>query len=213
MRPPVPTLDLPSEVLLADVARGEREAFAIIYDRHSAVVFGLGLRILRDRGMAEELVQDVFVSVWRRAAAFDPQRAGAAAWIASIARNAAIDRLRREQARPAFAAGDMQGESFAGVAAASSVGGTSVGVAVDPARAAEVTEERQRVRAALEQLVPAQRRMLELAYFGGLSQSQIAEQVDVPVGTVKTRMFHGLRRLRELLDEEGGRRESARSRA
>jgi RNA polymerase sigma-70 factor (ECF subfamily) len=170
------------------MARGAEDALAELYDRFGGVAYGVALRILRDQALAQDAVQDAFLAAWRTAAAFDPARGNASTWLLTLVHRRAVDLVRREERRRA----DVLDES-APVASGDSTD-----------EAAEVRAQRRAVQAALAQLPPDQREALELAYYGGLSQSQLAERLGIPLGTVKSRMFTALAALRGLLREEGG---------
>jgi len=177
---------LSDEALVALVARGDEDALAELYDRIGRIAYGLALRVLRDDRLAEDAVQDGFLAVWRTAAAFRPERAKASTWVLTLVHRRAVDLVRREERRRA--------EPLAEEA--------SVAEAAEPTEeAAWLRFERERVQAALGQLPDTQREALELAYYGGFSQSELAERLGVPLGTIKSRMFAGLARLRELLDD------------
>jgi RNA polymerase sigma-70 factor (ECF subfamily) len=171
------------EELLARIAQGDERALGELYDRLGGVAYRLAVRILRDPALAQDAVQDAFLAVWRTAAAFDPNRGKASTWLLTLVHRRAVDVVRREDRRRAEPLDDAPVAS---------------GDATD--ESAEVREERRRVQAALAQLPPDQREALELAYYGGLSQSELAERLGVPLGTVKSRMFTGLSKLRDLLD-------------
>jgi RNA polymerase sigma factor (sigma-70 family) len=175
---------VPDEELLARIARGDEGALAELYDRFGRVAYGLALRVLRDPALAEDAVQDAFLAAWRTAASFDPRRGTASTWLLTLVHRRAVDLVRREQRRRSDPLDDLP---LAG------------GDATD--ETAEVREQRRKVQAALVQLPPDQRQALELAYYGGLSQSELAERLGVPLGTVKSRMFAGLGKLRDLLGE------------
>jgi len=179
---------LSDEALVALVARGDDGALAALYDRVGRVAFGIAYRVLRDERLAEDAVQEGFLAVWRTAATFRPERAKASTWIVTLVHRRAVDIVRREQRRRA-----------------EPLDATAVGEAADPAGSAEdeawLAFERDRVQRALRTLPDAQREMLELAYYGGYSQSELAERLGVPLGTIKSRMFAGLARLREVLDD------------
>ena len=178
---------LSDEALVALVARDDEDALAELYDRVGRAAYGLALRVLRDERHAEDAVQEAFLQVWRSAATFTPERAKASTWILTLVHRRAVDLVRREQRR--------QAEPLADDAA---------GVAVEAEQtdeAAWLRFERERVQSALKRLPDLQRETLELAYYGGFSQSELAERLGVPLGTIKSRMFAGLARLRELLDE------------
>ncbi|MGH7592709.1 MAG: sigma-70 family RNA polymerase sigma factor [Gemmatimonadales bacterium] len=171
--------------------RGDQAAISALYDRYAPGVLGLALRITRERADAEDVVVDTFAQVWRDAPRFRAERGSVAAWVATIARSRALDLVRSRGRRHTL-------DAAAG--AESGVAPPAMGSVVPSPMAALLADERTRhVRAAMETLPPAQRSSLELAYFEGLSQSEIAERLNQPLGTVKTRMRLGLRRLRELL--------------
>ncbi|HEX2427083.1 MAG TPA: sigma-70 family RNA polymerase sigma factor [Gaiellaceae bacterium] len=177
---------LSDEALVALVARGDEDALAELYDRVSRVAYGLALRVLRDERHAEDAVQEAFLQVWRSAASFRAERAKASTWILTLVHRRAVDLVRREERRQAEPLADDD----------------SVGQASEQTEeAAWLRFERERVQSALAQLPDMQREALELAYYGGFSQSELAERLGVPLGTIKSRMFAGLARLRELLDE------------
>jgi RNA polymerase sigma-70 factor (ECF subfamily) len=179
---------LSDEALVALVARGEENALAELYDRVGRMAYGLAFRVLRDDRLAEDAVQEGFLAVWRAAAAFRAERAKASTWILTLVHRRAVDLVRREERRRAEPLGDD--------ASARAV------EAPEPTdEAAWLRFERERVQAALRQLPDVQREAIELAYYGGFSQSELAERLGVPLGTIKSRMFAGLARLRELLDE------------
>jgi RNA polymerase sigma factor (sigma-70 family) len=176
------------EALVALVARGDEGALGELYDRVGRIAYGLAVRVLRDERLAEDAVQEGFLAVWRSAATFRAERAKASTWILTLVHRRAVDLVRREERRRTEPLGDempaVPGE-----------------VAEPPDEAAWLRFERERVQAALRQLPDAQREALELAYYGGFSQSELAQRLGVPLGTIKSRMFSGLARLRELLDE------------
>ena len=174
------------EELVVALAAGEDGALAGLYDRYGRVAYGLALRVLRDPALAQDAVQDAFLAAWRTAVGFDARRGSAQTWLLTLVHRRAVDVVRREERR--------RGDPLEDAPAAS-------GEATD--ESAEVRETRRRVQTALAGLPPEQRRLLELAYYGGLSQSELAERLDLPLGTVKSRMFAGLARLRELLGEAG----------
>jgi RNA polymerase sigma factor (sigma-70 family) len=171
---PPPVEHVSDEALLALVAHGDEDAFAGLYDRFSRVTYGLAVRVLRDPMLAQDAVQD----------AFEARRGTASTWLLTLVHRRAVDLVRREQRR--------RGDPFEEAPSAS-------GEATD--ETAEVREQRRNVQSALAQLPPDQREALELAYYGGLSQSELAEKLGVPLGTVKSRMFAGLAKLRDLLQE------------
>ena len=178
---------LSDEALVALVARGDEDALAELYDRVGRIAFGLALRILRDERHAEDAVQEAFLQVWRSAATFRPERAKASTWVLTLVHRRAVDLVRREERRQADPLTDDAGAAME--------------AAEQTDEAAWLRFERERVQTALKQLPDLQREALELSYYGGFSQSELAERLGVPLGTIKSRMFAGLARLRELLDE------------
>jgi RNA polymerase sigma factor (sigma-70 family) len=175
------------EVLVSLVASADDEALAELYDRFGGVAYGLALRILRDDALAQDAVQDAFLGVWRTADRFLPERAKASTWILTLVHRRAVDLVRRENVRR----------------------GEPLEHAPEPAAPETVEGEatlgfqRRVVQEALKGLPPEQREALELAYYGGLTQSQLAERLGQPLGTIKSRMFMGLARLRDLLAQAG----------
>jgi RNA polymerase sigma-70 factor, ECF subfamily len=175
---------LSDEALVALVARSDEAALGELYDRHGRVAFGLARRIVRDTALAEDAVQEAFLAVWRTAERFVPERALARTWLLTIVHRRAVDLVRREERRRT-----------------EPIGVTPEETSGDAAESAWLGFERERVRGALSRLPDQQREALELAYYGGFTQSQLAERLGEPVGTIKSRMFNGLSRLRELLGE------------
>lgn len=169
-------------VLVRRVESGDSEALRALYDRYGGIVFGMTFRLLGDRQAAEECTQDVFVAVWRTARTYEPNRAKVSTWLLTIARNRAIDSTRRRAARPVDPHEDVW----------------SVDESPDTADVVSSADEATRVAAALAELPDAQREALSLAYFDGLSHTEIAERLQVPVGTVKGRIRLALDRLRVL---------------
>jgi RNA polymerase sigma-70 factor (ECF subfamily) len=181
----------PDAELLHAIARGDESALAALYDRYHSILLGLLLRILHSRVEAEDVLQEVFLQIWQRAANFDEARGRAFTWMVTLARSRAIDRLRALQSR-------QRADDTAFLRDAPD----SVGDAVEDVHHAE---QREIVRAALAEIPEEQRRTLLLAYFEGLTQSEIAEQLGQPLGTVKTRMRSGMSKLRDLLGGQMGR--------
>ena len=181
-----PLAHLSDEALVALLARSEQSALAELYDRYGRIAYGLALRVLRDEALAEDAVQEGFLAVWRTAARFMPERGKASTWILTLVHRRAVDVVRREERRradtleyaPEQGGGDVHEDAW-------------------------LRLQRERVQAALKQLPDQQREALELAYYGGFSQSELAERLGQPIGTIKSRMFTGLARLRELLGEPG----------
>jgi len=172
------------QAALSAVARGDENAFAVVYDRTAPVVLGTVRRILRDPAQSEEVMQEVLLEVWRTAARFDPAAGSAAAWITMLAHRRAVDRVRSEQ---------RAAQREARSAAAAEVGYDEV------AEAVEASLDRERVRRCLDGLTELQRESVTLAYYGGYSYREVAQLLGVAVGTVKTRMRDGLIRLRDCL--------------
>jgi RNA polymerase sigma-70 factor, ECF subfamily len=169
-----------TELLMAVGAGDRDEPMRELYRRYSARIYGLGVHLLSDRGLAEELVQETFVRLWRTADRFDPERGTPPSFIFAIARRLAIDLWRRPSSRP---------------------------LAVEPTQPADDQMDRLllrlEVRDALDSLSDAHRQVLELSYQGQLKQAEIAERLGIPLGTVKTRSFHALRSLKAALDQRG----------
>jgi RNA polymerase sigma factor (sigma-70 family) len=174
--------------LLALVARGDSEAFARLYDMYSEAAHSLAVRIVRDRDLAADVVQDAFETVWRNAFRFDPSRGQPSTWILTLTHHRAVDIVRREQRR--------RGESLDAAAEA-------------PDPAPPVAEQawlgvaRSQIAAALSRLPDPHREVIELAYFAGYTQSELAERLSLPLGTVKSRTFAAMAALREALQRAG----------
>jgi RNA polymerase sigma factor (sigma-70 family) len=173
------------EELLDAVASGDDGALAALYDRFGRVAYGLAYRILRDQALAEDAVQEGFLAVWRSAQGYQRERSKAATWILTLVHRRAVDLVRREDRRRAEALDEAQEPASASVD-----------------EEAGLRDRRVAVQAALQQLPDEQRQALELAYYGGYTQSELAERLGVPLGTIKSRMFAGLNRLRELVPEQ-----------
>ncbi len=166
-----------------------------LYDRYGKLVYSLALRIVRDSATAEEVTQEVFVRLWRSAASFAAERGSVQTWLLRITHNLALNEIRRRQSRPVTA--DHFDWSVEG---AQLVDSRQEG---DPEMAAWLRERTEGIRRALAQLPEGQRRAIELAFFGGLSQAEVAAALGEPLGTVKSRIRAGMKRLRELLLAEG----------
>ena len=177
---------LSDEALVALAARSEQSALAELYDRYGRPAYSLALRVLRDDALAEDAVQDAFLALWRTAARFVPERGKASTWIFTLVHRRAVDLVRREERRRADT-----------IEQAPEQGGGSV------EEEALLRFQRERVQDALKKLPDQQREAIELAYYGGFTQSELAERLGQPLGTIKSRMFLGLARLRELLGEPG----------
>jgi RNA polymerase sigma-70 factor (ECF subfamily) len=170
------------------MAAGDTRALEELYDRHAPMLYGLVLRIVGRVSDAEEVLQDAWLQAWRRADTWDPARGTVAAWLVTLARSRAIDRIRSVSARQR---------------AESATPAPETPLAADEPAANAVQRQRQeRLSAALATLTPRQREVLELGYFGGLSQTEIAERIGAPLGSVKSWTRQGLMRLRELVPEE-----------
>jgi RNA polymerase sigma-70 factor, ECF subfamily len=183
--PAVAANDCTDGELITRSAEGDRAAFEVLYRRYSRPVFGLALRRLGDRGRAEDAVQETFASIWRAARSYKPERGPGAPWLYAVARNAITDRGRARAEPPAEVPEQASSEP-------------------GPAERAETGWTAWRVHRALEELSPNERTVIELAYWSGLSQSEIAEFLNIPLGTVKTRTRAALHRLSGLLEEELG---------
>ncbi len=170
--------------LTTGLRRGDPDALAEIHRRYGGVVFGYLRRALRDPGAAEDVHQEVFLEVWRRGPAFDPQRASLGTWIMVIARSRAIDHLRKRIPEPL----DPQGP------------GALMREDEDPSQSPETLVERWRMAVLLTQLPEDEARMLRMRFHEGLSQAEIAERTGIPLGTVKTYMVRALRRLRDMIE-------------
>lgn len=187
-----PTDDPPAlddEALLARVAGRDSLALDVLYERYARLVYGLALRMLGSAEHAEDIVQETFWRVWRRGGTFQPGRGTVVAWIMGIARNLSVDELRRQRVRPSQVYDTEETPVLRDL----------VDEQIDLVDAALGGERRRLIERALQQLSGEQRQAIELAYFGGLSQSEIAERLQSPIGTIKTRIRLGMRRLREAL--------------
>jgi RNA polymerase sigma-70 factor (ECF subfamily) len=178
---------LTDEALISLVASSDDAALAELYDRFGRVAYGLALRILRDDALAQDAVQEAFLAVWRSADRFLAERAKGSTWILTLVHRRAVDLVRREERR--------RGEPLERAPEP-----VSTSTAEDEAA---LGFERRVVQEALKRLPPEQREALELGYYGGLTQSELAERLGQPLGTIKSRMFAGLTRLRYLLAQAG----------
>jgi RNA polymerase sigma factor (sigma-70 family) len=177
---------LSDEALLALCSRADDSALGELYDRYGRVAYGLALRIVRDRALAEDAVQEAFLAVWRSAGTFLAEQGKPSTWILTLVHRRAVDLVRREERRRADPIEDAEPQT---------------GEATD--EEAWLRAQRQVVQEALRKLPPEQREAIELAYYGGFTQSELAERLGQPLGTIKSRMFAGLNRLRDLLAEAG----------
>ena len=173
--------------LIVRVAQGDREAFGALYDRFSMPLYSLALKILGDEAEAKDLLQDIFLSIWHKAPGFRAERGTAFSWMVTLLRNRAIDRIRSRRRRS-----ELLDANAPDLEPTSSATPTSAQEAIASERAREV-------RAALEQINDEQRQVLRLAYFEGLTQVEIAEKLEEPLGTIKARAQRGMARLRNLL--------------
>src|SRR5213078_4945487 len=176
---------LSDEAVLAMIARGDDQALAELYRRFGRLAYGLAFRILRDDALAQDAVQEAFLGVWRAAGRFTAERAKPSTWLLTVVHRRAVDLVRREQRRRTEPLQSKTEQAGA--------------VAADEA---ELATQRQTIREALRQLPAEQREAIELAYYGGYTQSELAERLGEPLGTIKSRMFTGLARLREHLGED-----------
>jgi RNA polymerase sigma-70 factor, ECF subfamily len=174
---------LSDEAVLALIARSDEDALAELYRRFGRLAYGLAFRILRDDALAQDAVQEAFLGVWRGAGRFTAERSKPSTWLLTLVHRRAVDLVRREQRRRTE---PLPPEHEA------------AGVTADEA---ELLTQRETISGALRQLPPEQREAIELAYYGGYTQSELAERLGQPLGTIKSRMFTGLARLRETLEE------------
>ena len=169
--------------LLERVAQGDKQAFAALYDEVSPRVFGLVKRLLRDHSQSEEVTQEIFLEIWQSAPRFDPNKGGASTWILTMAHRRAVDRVRASQSSRDR---DLK------------IGIRDLDAAIDHvSESVEVRFEHERVEKAMERLTELQRQAISLSYYGGLSNSEVAEKLSVPIGTIKTRIRDGMIRLRD----------------
>ena len=175
---------LSDEAVVALVARSEEAALGELYDRYGAAAFRLARRVVRDSALAEDVVQEAFLAIWRGAARFLPERARAAAWIMTLVHRRAVDVVRREQRRRGLPLEDGEDDRVEGAAD----------------DAVWLRLERERVQRALAALPDQQRETLELAYYGGFTQAELADRLGRPLGTIKSQMFAGLTNLRRSLE-------------
>ena len=181
--------------LIGRAADGDARALEVLYDRYSGVVFSFALRLVMDRPLAEELLQEVFFRAWQQGGNYSAQRGTFVTWLLSITHNMAIDEIRKRKRRPQKADSEEPEQVLAGVA--------------DTGAGSDVEEEvwlgslRDTVATALQTLPPAQREAIEMAYYQGLTQREIADALGEPLGTIKTRMRLGLQKLREALGNDG----------
>jgi RNA polymerase sigma-70 factor (ECF subfamily) len=175
------------EQLMQKVAEGSRSAFATLYSRFSMPLYSLALKMLSSEAEAQDLLQEVFLSVWNKAATFQAEKGSAFAWVVSQARNRAIDRLRSRRRRGELI--EAHGPELE----------PSGSVVTSSAENCDLSDRGRHVRSALEQLSEEQKQVLRLAFFEGLTQAEIAEKLEEPLGTIKARAHRGMARLRSAL--------------
>ncbi|MCW2920340.1 MAG: sigK [Thermoleophilia bacterium] len=185
------TLD--DAALVSRVAQGDELALGELHDRHVRLALSIAHRLLRDEGAAHEVVQDAFLDLWRTAPEYAPDRSSVTTWLVRLVRLRAIDRLRRDGA-------ERRGSGQ--VAAALDDAAGQVASGEDVAALVQDADTAARIRAALDELPPDQRRIVELAFLAGHTHAELAQLLELPIGTVKTRCFRGLARLAELLADE-----------
>jgi RNA polymerase sigma-70 factor (ECF subfamily) len=183
--------DLADEDLMPLVRDGEARAFEVVFDRHAQRAFSLAYRMCGRRAMAEDIVQEAFLSLWRSGARYDPARGSVRSWVLSVVHNRAIDAFRRETVRDSR---DVRDDRMVERTPSLQLTHTEV----------ERRDDAQHVRSALAELPAEQRQVIELAYFGGFTHSQIAETLGLPAGTVKGRMRLGLTKMRLVLGDRSG---------
>jgi len=180
---------LDDEELMRRLAYRDLQAFRALYKRYGNLVFSASLRVVRDTQIAEDMVQEIFLRIWRKPESYLPQRGRFATWLTSVTRNRAVDEVRSRNRRFRYEAAspEEQEREFAGPERN------------DPALTAELSDQRRLILAALAGIPAEQRRIIELAYFGGLTQQEIADRLSQPLGTVKTRIRLGMQKLRAAL--------------
>ncbi len=186
---------VPDTVLLQRIGNGDREAFFVLYRRYANLVYSMARRVLGDDALAEEVTQEVFLKIWQKGVLYDPNRGRFSSWLLSVTRFAAIDRLRYEQRRPRLTDAE------------------TVTPRPEEVRQARVDhaqwQQGQELRLLIAQLPPEQREVIELAYFGGMTHRELAEYLNLPLGTVKSRLRLGLEKLRAMwFGEEASSHES-----
>jgi len=192
-KPEVDTDRLSDETLAIQVSRGSSTALEVLYDRHGATVLGFALRIVGERTAAEDVLQETFWRVWKNAETFQPQRGSFTSWLFRIARNLAIDVYRRRNVRPQVIPGDDDNASDLD---------QTPDPDMDVASQAQSALENKQIRNALTSLPGAQRQIIELAYFHGMTRQEIAEATGEALGTIHTRARLALQKLREELERE-----------
>ena len=175
--------------LVERIARGDEVALAELYDRYSGLLLALSRRVLNDTSAAEEILQEVFLQVWNQAARYDRSRSSVSTWLVLITRSRSIDRLRSRQVKERTLETLKQEKP-------------RLHASPEGARSVLMDERRQRLRRELSALPPEQRQVLELAFFAGMTQSEIAGATDIPLGTVKTRTLLAMRKMRKAMQDE-----------
>lgn len=184
-RMPRPPSHVDLTALMAKVASGDVEAFSDVYDEISGLVYGLALRVARSRSIAEEITQEVFIQVWERADSFNPERGSVKAWVSTLTHRRAVDAVRRAQSSRDREDRDLPARPF------------------DEVEESVIAEdERSRIRDALSALTDLQREAIEMAYYQGHTYAEVANHLDSPLGTVKSRMRDGLHKLRAMMGED-----------
>lgn len=183
---------LDDEELMQRLFYRDLEAFRALYARYGNLVYSTSVRVVRDAQIAEDMVQEIFLRIWRKPESYLPQRGRFSTWLTSVTRNRAVDeiRSRRRRFRHEAASPEEQEREFPGPETD------------DPALTAQMSDQRRLILAALSGLPAEQRQVIELAYFGGLTQQEIAEKLSQPLGTVKTRIRLGMQKLRAALTPE-----------
>ncbi len=181
--------ELDDKELVEQMSRGRTEAVAELYDRYAGMLKALALKILRDAADAEEVLQETFLQAWRQAARYDPRRSSVSTWLVLITRSRSIDRLRTLQVKQRTAAAAQR---------------ENPDLHTSPQGVSTVLlqERRKRLREELEKLPAEQSQVLDMAFYGGMTQSEIAEKAGIPLGTVKTRTLLAMKKLRQALQEE-----------
>ena len=189
---PDPTIDLAAEIeLLQQIGKGDRRSFEQLYDRFSGVLFSTAYRVLNNQEAAEDVLQDVFVQIWEKAPLYDPLRGKPLTWAVTLTRNKSIDRLRSTQRRNRLRDEvEQESLSFEQFDDKSSVD------------AVDAMEKGAMVRAAIAKLSPDQRQAIELAFFSGLTQTEIAERLGEPLGTIKARIRRGMMKLKDVISTQ-----------
>jgi RNA polymerase sigma-70 factor (ECF subfamily) len=184
--------ELDDEELMQRLAYRDLWAFRALYDRYGNLVYSAALRVLRDPQVAEDMVQEIFLRIWRKPDSYVAQRGRFATWLTSVTRNRAVDEIRSRGRRFRYETASPEEQERELPAPDTN----------DPALTAELADQRRLILAALAQIPAEQRQIIELAYFGGLTQQEIAERLSQPLGTVKTRIRLGMQKLRAALTPE-----------